>query len=42
VQVLAGAYRDHIALAAAEVLEDALVDSAPPPPTLVGPTAEAG
>lgn len=42
VQVLAGAYRDHIALAAAAVLEDALVDSAPPPPTLVGPTAEAG
>jgi Asp-tRNA(Asn)/Glu-tRNA(Gln) amidotransferase A subunit family amidase len=41
VQVLAGAYRDHIALAAAAVLEDALDESVPPPPTLVGPTAEA-
>jgi len=42
VQVLAGAYRDHVALAAAAVLEDALAGSVPPPPTLVRPAAEAG
>ncbi len=42
IQVLAGPYRDHVALAAAGVLEEALADAAPTPPTLVGPGAEAG
>jgi Asp-tRNA(Asn)/Glu-tRNA(Gln) amidotransferase A subunit family amidase len=34
VQVLAGAYRDHVALAAASALEHALAGSAPGPPAL--------
>ena len=38
VQVLAGAYRDHVALAAAGALEDALRDAVPPPPFASAPT----